>query len=203
MAKADKTNADTVKNRITSHLVEWRTLGKNSLVNGDNNATFIGASNRVVADMFPERGGQRRFYQIDVQPKMDWALIKSDRSAYVELWKSVDESMKSPIAAIWADVKKQSETRVENDDVETFYYEQAIELATEKPAEWTRGTSWFAQFIDWMKDNNMDARGWNPTRFGRRMKQFLPPKLWSTPADKTGTYYKLTSKYVDRKIGKS
>lgn len=94
MAKADMADVETIKNKITSSVIQYRRLGTNTTITGQNNVTFIGASNTDLEFIIKDPTSARRFFQINAPDKMDWKVINN--FDYLALWRSVDENQESP-----------------------------------------------------------------------------------------------------------
>jgi hypothetical protein len=103
MSKAEYSDVDTIKNKITSNTIQYRILGTNSTVSGKNTTTFIGASNTRIEFVIKDETSSRRFFQIITLDKMKWGLINS--FDYLKMWKSIDENAENPyIADVYADI---------------------------------------------------------------------------------------------------
>ena len=94
MSKAEKSDVESIKNKITSPTIQYRMLGTNSLQTGTNNATFIGASNVEIEHVIKDDTSARRFYQIVTLARMDWKAI--NELDFYTMWKSVDEEKDQP-----------------------------------------------------------------------------------------------------------
>jgi hypothetical protein len=90
MSKAEFSDVETIKNKITSSNIQYRLLGTNSTVNGKNNATFIGASNMPIEYVVKDETSSRRFFQITTLDKMLWKSINN--LDYLQMWKTIDEN---------------------------------------------------------------------------------------------------------------
>ncbi|SOD97044.1 VapE domain-containing protein [Caenispirillum bisanense] len=97
VARADKADANTVKNVMTSETKQMRKLygeaTKQRIV-----STFFGAGNLNLAEVFTDDTGSRRFFQIDVNPNLLELLptIMQEIDP-ADLWRSVDETKPSPL----------------------------------------------------------------------------------------------------------
>ena len=94
MSKANYADVETIKNKITSKMIQYRILGTNNKFTGLNNATFIGCSNSNLDEIIKDSTSARRFYQINTKSKIDWDTINS--IDFLELWRGIDEGQQSP-----------------------------------------------------------------------------------------------------------
>ena len=92
MQKAD---AEALKQTITSTEVSYRPMYTNGCSTILNRMRLIGTSNRSVDDISRDATGNRRFYEIAAQDRMDWPTINS--LDYAAIWASVDARADSPI----------------------------------------------------------------------------------------------------------
>jgi hypothetical protein len=118
MSGAGRAEVEQLKNFITADEVDVRILGTNSNVKRFQSCSFMGTSNKPIAEMVID-SGMRRFYQIDAQDKLDWDLINN--IDYVDIWRRINENRQSGYileqkAAI-AEAQKELETE---DYVKTF-----------------------------------------------------------------------------------
>ncbi|MBL7670746.1 MAG: hypothetical protein JNM39_09685 [Bdellovibrionaceae bacterium] len=87
---AEWASVDSLKNIISSDELETRILGTNTYSNVRQNCTFIGASNRPLAEIIRDPSGMRRFFEIETLPKMDWQMINN--LDVLALWRGIDEN---------------------------------------------------------------------------------------------------------------
>jgi hypothetical protein len=95
MAKAERTNVESIKNKITSETISYRKLGTNINCTIRNNATFIAATNSDLLDLIYDPTSARRFWQIKTLKRCDWSLINSIN--YLAMWQCVNEQIDSNI----------------------------------------------------------------------------------------------------------
>lgn len=96
MGFASKANVDTVKNAITASTLTRKPLYTNAKVEIDQNATFIGCSNKTLEQLIKDPTGIRRFVAITYRNDPDWAFLNG--LDWVRLWRSVDQKGPDPIA---------------------------------------------------------------------------------------------------------
>ena len=120
--KGEKADITTVKNRATASHIGARVMGTNRQIQVFNRATFIGSSNRSVAEVLTDTTGMRRYAELS------WKVGRGDESVFNAinaidfrlLWRSVDERGPDPITP-WKPLleAKQEEMRVP-DEVEEW-----------------------------------------------------------------------------------
>lgn len=96
MGFASKANVDTVKNAITATALTRKPLYTNAKVEIDQNATFIGCSNKTLEQLIKDPTGIRRFVAVMYRNDPDWDFLNG--LDWVRLWRSVDQKGPDPIA---------------------------------------------------------------------------------------------------------
>jgi hypothetical protein len=91
---AEFADMDSLKGIISAEKVEARALGTNTYDNIRQNSTFVGASNRPVAELIKDSTGMRRFFELLTLDKMDWNTVNS--IDVTKLWQGIDENRESP-----------------------------------------------------------------------------------------------------------
>lgn len=105
MSKAENSDVETIKNKITSDVVQYRILGTNSIENRRNNATFIGNTNRSLPNIIKDETSVRRFFEIETLNKVDWEYVNT--TDFLNLWRSIDENQDQPfVLPIWEEIQK-------------------------------------------------------------------------------------------------
>lgn len=87
---ADRANVDALKNIISSEDLDTRRLGGNIYDVVSQNCSFVGATNKPIAELIRDTTGMRRFFQIDTLERMNWAEINS--IDFLRIWQSIDEN---------------------------------------------------------------------------------------------------------------
>jgi hypothetical protein len=95
MGYASKSDVDTIKNAITANTLTRRPMRSNSKVTVSQNATFIGCSNKVLAQLIKDPTGIRRFVGLQFSNKPCW--ITMNEIDYRKLWLSVDPYEDDPM----------------------------------------------------------------------------------------------------------
>ncbi|WP_171070153.1 VapE domain-containing protein [Methylobacterium terricola] len=96
MGYASKANVDTVKNAITAKTLTRRPMRTNTQVTVKQNATFIGCSNKKLAQLIKDPTGIRRFVSLLFSNDPDWTFM--NQIDWPLLWASVDHEGDDPIA---------------------------------------------------------------------------------------------------------
>lgn len=169
MARAQRTDVDCLKNKLTSSTVSWRVLGTNRTVTLPNRATFIGASNNSLTQIIWDPTGLRRFYQIDCLDRLDWDTINAlDMKA---VWGCVGANDPCPLVPVLDEVKERQEALRPKDSVEEFIVE-CCEVGGET---WTSAREVFAAYTSFAKERNVRGE-FSSIRFGARLKELVEHK---------------------------
>lgn len=131
LAKAHRTDIESLKKLITSPKLTYRILGRNENTEAYNVCTFIGATNGKVDDMIYDPTGMRRFIEIPGLDQLNWEVINLIN--YESLWKSVDENASSPIVPYLPKVKELQENIRALDTAEEWIAENEIQFSEELP----------------------------------------------------------------------
>ncbi len=172
MSQADRADIETLKNRITSEIVEYRILGTNDRERGPNNSTFIGASNKALQDIIQDNTGARRFFEIESLDKCDWDML--NKIDYTLLWKCISEDADIPpitphLAAIGA---LQEATIRHRTPLETYIFDSGeVEVVPVKDdtefkahADFMSSNELRLAFVEWY------GQAVNQTWFGKMIK---------------------------------
>lgn len=105
MAKASKTDIETVKHVITAQSLERRPMRTNSIVTIVQNATLMGASNHRLAELIRDDTGNRRFVELFYKrPTNEDYLTTID---WYAAWASVQPSDAAPILQVFERLQEQ------------------------------------------------------------------------------------------------
>ena len=94
MGYASKANIDTIKNAITAETLTRKPLYTNSKVEIDQNASFIGCSNKTLEQLIKDPTGIRRFVALIYSNEPDWEFLNG--IDWTVLWRSVDQEGPCP-----------------------------------------------------------------------------------------------------------
>jgi hypothetical protein len=124
LAYLERAAAENLKRIVTDKTVTWRPMGTNDHIQKPALASLIGASNRDFSSLYRD-DQQRRFYQIDVPVKADWAAINA--IDYLAVWRSVDENAASPLLSdseMFGNVRKTQQETLATPRVEDLFIEE-------------------------------------------------------------------------------
>ena len=148
MSKADKADVETIKNKITSPIIQYRKLGTNANETGPNNATFIGASNLDLEYVIKDTTSVRRFYQLTTLDKMNWEAINS--FDFLQMWRSIDEARDiTYIKEFWDDLVIAQQKFKTKSLVELFLLEDAPGLNSEGVGEKIQQLKLYTRFDEY------------------------------------------------------
>ena len=85
-----RTDLNALKNQITTDVNSYRRLNTHITVTVPQSCSFIAASNKRLDEQFTDSTGARRFYEVEVAPKIDWEAI--NKLGYTAMWRGIDEN---------------------------------------------------------------------------------------------------------------
>jgi hypothetical protein len=94
MGYASKANVDTIKHAITASTLTRRPMRSNGKITVAQNATFIGCSNKTLAQLIKDPTGIRRFVGVQMTNPSRETMNSLD---YLLLWQSVDPHGADPM----------------------------------------------------------------------------------------------------------
>ena len=178
MAYADKTDVDTLKNRITAPTVSYRIMTTNVVTSITNNTTFIGCANKTVKEMIYDTTGVRRFWEIQSLPKCDWSVVTKVNLA--EVWHCVDPYADTPLLAYYDKIRAYQETELRNmDSVELFFNDNFVKSEV---GESVRARELYREYTEWCDGGG--EKSFTENRFGTYIKKYL-----KCHKDRFGTHY--------------
>ena len=165
MGKAEKADMEIIKNQISIPYNDPRNLGTNTLFKAKQQCSFIGASNKTVAELMVDPTGMRRFWQLECSPVLDWKLINS--LDYLKLWKGVDENKKDGyiIDRIKEITEKQKEL-VTQDEI-SFYLQSRGILNIGGITKKLTSEELYLDYKNWAPENGYKPM--NNSWFGRKL----------------------------------
>ncbi|MEK6775156.1 MAG: VapE domain-containing protein [Bdellovibrionota bacterium] len=186
-AKGSKSDLESMKTIMTSREVTYRTFYVQKMAVMPNVSTFIGASNRSVAEIFNDQTGNRRFYEIPCLDLLDWETIggSSEESGldYSTLWKSIDEDNESPIMPFISEINKYQEEFRAKTIVEEWLTSEDLRPCTGDVTEIVALKKLHLDFMNWMKIQNCNFM-YTDQRFGRELSKLLEQRKRND-----GSYY--------------
>lgn len=96
MEGASRTDLASLKGFLTADAVGFRPMGSNGRMSTPQKATFIGCTNRPVAEQLRDVTGMRRFFEIECRDVFDHDEVNA--FDFAALWRGVDHRGPSPIA---------------------------------------------------------------------------------------------------------
>lgn len=87
MGHADKADMEIVKHVVTAHVLDRRPMRTTDVVSIRQCATFIGASNKTIAELIRDDTGMRRFVGVSYRADADWAYVNN--VDWIAAWRSV------------------------------------------------------------------------------------------------------------------
>lgn len=178
MSYATKADMENTKFVITAALLSRRPMRTNSLISVRQNATFIGCSNKTLAQLIQDETGLRRFVELHFV-QVDWEVL--NRIDPVLLWRSVDEAGGDPSLAIMDQIREQQEENRLRSPVEVWLGHLAEMV--EEPATfrvkadpdvegWVAADALWRLFQDWAASLYPDHR-LNADRFKKELARLV------------------------------
>ena len=125
MQGAERSDINALKKQVTIDYNDYRPMGTNDVFKVKQACSFIGATNRPVAEQIVDSSGMRRFWQVDCQDKLDWDTISS--IDYDLMWKGIDENRTDGYILSQIDsISAKQEQMVAKDDLTVFMEELGI-----------------------------------------------------------------------------
>lgn len=165
MQGAERADIDALKKQVTIEYNDYRPMGTNEVYKVKQACSFIGATNRPIAEQIVDSTGMRRFWQLDCADKLDWDVISN--LDYNAMWKGIDENkvdgyVLSQIEAI----SEKQDQMIAKDDMTLFI--EALGLndvsATKKDVT---AAALYQEYRDFCDRNGFKAV--NIAWFGRKM----------------------------------
>lgn len=184
MSGAKKADMDEVKRVVTADRADVRPLGTNDMINRENRATFIGASNDTMDQLIRDQSGNRRFVGLNVLDEPDWKA--SDDIDWNLVWVSVDEQGEDPTTAYVTELKSVQRNQRNIGNVERWLIDldpdhgAFASLDTDRQG-WVRSTTLHAHFKEYERehcdrysDTTLRKFGMEMTRLGKEMGDDFP-----------------------------
>lgn len=146
MSYAGSVDVNAVKGLITMEKLPRRPMGTNRTVDIRQSATFIGCSNKSLAELFNDSTGMRRYAELEFRPKAEQKWERTNSINWLNLWRSVDETADDPSVGIFDLMAEQQESVRRMDPVEEWMH-------TVSPSELKDKTTveeCFAMYSHWM-----------------------------------------------------
>lgn len=166
MQGAERADIDALKKQVTIEHNDYRPMGTNEVYKVRQACSFIGATNRPVAEQIVDSTGMRRFWQLNCQDKLDWtALSEID---YTAMWKGVDESkVDGYILPQLSSIRAKQEEMVAKDDITLFMEDMGI-IVGKTPTRQVLTTALYAEYVNFCQKGGFKPS--NASWFGRKLK---------------------------------
>lgn len=185
MQGADRTDIDALKKQVTIDDNDYRPLGTNEVFKVRQACSFIGATNRPVAEQIVDATGMRRFWQLNCMDKLDWNVLSG--LDYVAMWKGIDENKADGyILPRISEIRAKQQELVAKDEI-TMYMEENGIIIGKTPTKRVNVADLYIHYKSWAETSGFKAmsKAW----FGRRLSGKGLPGGTTTVKNKTFNYY--------------
>lgn len=119
---AGRTDIESMKNVITANTLSARGMRTQDIDTIPQNCTFIGTTNRPLADLIFDNTGMRRFVELELEAKADLEVITGEKWLagkrikvknpidFLKVWQSVEELQLNPILEIQEELSEHQES---------------------------------------------------------------------------------------------
>ena len=155
MSYASKADIETLKRTISAQTLTRRILYTNGTVEVRQNATFIGASNKLLSQMIFDPTGMRRFAALPWRSDALWEVI--NEMDWLGLWNSVDAFADDPILPVIEILRANQENEREPSQVELWL---AMFSGEHKPNDQQKysGEYLYDKYRDWAEKHYPNER---------------------------------------------
>lgn len=161
-AKAD---IESLKHIVTARTISARRLFTNSRDILEQNASFIGSSNKAVDLLVRDDSGMRRFFSFDCAERMDWNVLNTVNAE--NMWRSIDEDRENGyLVSVLDDLRTRQEAMRHRDSVESYLDETGALIGIGQKTISVRDV--FSDYVDWCKESATTP--FDKTYFSKRMK---------------------------------
>jgi hypothetical protein len=165
MQGADRTDIDALKKQVTIDDNDYRPLGTNEVFKVRQSCSFIGATNRPVAEQIVDSTGMRRFWQINCLDRLDWAVLSS--IDYVAMWKGIDESkVDGYILPQISSIRAKQENMVAKDQITMFIESNGL-ISRDGVTKEVTAAMMYQFYRTWAENNGFKPM--DNSWFGRRL----------------------------------
>ncbi len=173
----ERTDMNSLKKQITNNSNSYRKLYTHEMTNIPMRCSFIGATNKPVAESLNDSTGMRRFWELATLPKLDWAMISS--IDYTALWQGIDENKEDGylIGETLQSVLKHQQALVNKDDLDEFISQHDIQAAeTSSDVITVLNCDLYDAYVFWAGRVGITSR-LNAIWFGRKLSKRLPYEM--------------------------
>lgn len=188
---AARVDMNALKKQITTIDNSYRKLHTHNVITAPQRCSFIGATNKPVAENLTDSTGMRRFWEINALPKLDWEHISSIN--YAELWRGVDETRERGYLTddMLQKVYSAQQEMVNHDDLDVFVLDMLIKPSSAEISEITHAQL-FDAYLVWAGRNNIASK-LNAIWFGRKMSRKLTKLQKKNDRGQNVVYYVINS----------
>ena len=169
MAGAKRADVEALKKQVTAIYNDARKLGTNMVIKIKQNSSLIGTTNKPVGELIYDTTGARRFFQVDVPPKVDWDAINT--IDYTALFKGINEKRaRGYIEELLPDMLKAQEKLVGKDELTAFlehYQIDPLARGVDRLKDIACGDL-YALYQSWCETNGV-SKPINSIWFGRKL----------------------------------
>lgn len=193
MQGAVRTDIDALKKQVTIDENDYRPLGTNDVFKVRQSCSFIGATNRSVAEQIVDVTGMRRFYELHCQDKLDWDLLGS--IDFLAMWQSIDETKENGYMLEQIDnIRKKQECLVASDEITSFMEDRGL-VVGKNPTKRVSTGDLFILYKEWAQDNGFQIKTINWFSRALSGKGFVKGK--HRVGNKTANYFEVNTDYSE------
>ncbi len=150
MSKANKTEIEAVKNKITAKNLNFRLLGTHQDQSMFNRSSMIGTSNTPLIDLLYDDTGKRRFFEIECKKEHFWEQLQTIDS--LRMWQSVDTNQEPPIKGYLEEVAQVQVGYKNVNSVEEFLIEEDLIPSENLESVKVYRKSLYSNYVDFMSE---------------------------------------------------
>lgn len=166
MQGAARTDIDSLKKQVTIDYNDYRVLGTADVYKVRQACSFIGATNRAVAEQIVDGTGMRRFWQVNCADKLDWDVISN--LDYSAMWKGIDENKVNGYFVAQIDsITAKQDAMVAKDDISMFMESHGI-VPDKNPTRQVNVGLIYSAYKRFCEDNGYKAS--NSSWFSRKIQ---------------------------------
>jgi hypothetical protein len=188
---AERTDMNALKKQITTVDNSYRKLHTHIVLTVPQRCSFIGATNKPLAENLSDSTGMRRFWEINALQKLDWDSIGA--IDYVELWQGIDESKERGylVENMLEQVLTKQADMVNHDDLDVFLTEMLVKPEGEDGLE-IAANKLYSCYVIWASNQGIHSK-LNAIWFGRKLSRKLKKSVRKENSGVTQVYYSIGS----------
>ncbi len=188
---AERTDMNALKKQITTVENSYRKLHTHIVFTVPQLCSFIGATNKPVAENFSDSTGMRRFWEIKTSEKLDWDSISTIN--YKALWQGVDETKERGYVTgeTLDQVSKSQQAMVVKESWELFMEDMLLVPNTAEIVELEHKFI-YMQYVLWMGNEGYNQKLPSQT-LSNRLGKHLQKVHKKNDSGQTKTFFKLNA----------